>query len=101
MLVMGRKLPFEKYVAERVVLLCDRAFEFGFRADLREVEAGAHRMRGLALESLGQKERALCEYELALEKDPQVGVKRRIASLRKECGKQLSVNNRDSSRRSE
>jgi predicted negative regulator of RcsB-dependent stress response len=44
-------------------------------------------MRGEALESLGQKEEALCEYEVALEKDPRVGVKQRIASLRKERAK--------------
>lgn len=88
MLMVGRKIPLEKYCAEKIVSLCDRAFEFGFRADLHELEANTHRMRGEALESLGFKDRALKEYELAVEKDPQVGVKKRIASLRKECGKE-------------
>ncbi len=82
--MMGRELPLEREVAERVLQFCDRAFEFGFAAHHRDIEAHAHRMRGEAFESLGQKERALQEYELAAEKDPQVGVKRRIASLRKE-----------------
>jgi len=45
-------------------------------------------LRGEALESLGQKEQALREFELAVEQDPKLGLKRRIASLRKECGKE-------------
>jgi hypothetical protein len=89
--MMGRELPLEVAVAERVVSLCNRAFEFGFAAHHRDFEARAHRMRGEALESLGQKERALREYELALEKDPQVGVKKRIASLRKDPTKSANA----------
>jgi hypothetical protein len=84
---MGGEFPLEKDVAERVLQWCDRAFEFGFAPHHRWHTARTHRMRGEALESLGQKERALHEYELAMEKDPKVGVKKRIASLRKECGK--------------
>ena len=83
--MMGRELPLEREVVERVLQFCDRAFEFGFAAHHRDIEARAHRTRGEAFESLGQKERALHEYELAVEKDPEVGVKKRIASLRKEC----------------
>jgi len=85
--MMGRKLPLEVGAAERVVKLCNRAFEFGFAPHHRDFEARAHRMLGEALESLGERERALREYELALEKDPQVGVKKRIASLRKDSTK--------------
>ncbi len=85
--MMGRELPVEKDVAERVVNLCNRAFEFGFAPHHRDFEARAHRIRGEALESLGQKEEALREYEVALGKDPRVGVRQRIASLRKERAK--------------
>ena len=85
--MMGEKLPLGKDVAEQVLQWCDRAFEFGFAAHLRDFEARAHRMRGEAFESLGQKESALREYEVAVEKDPQVGVKKRIVSLRKELSK--------------
>ena len=85
--MMGRELPVEKDVAERVLKLCNRAFEFGFAPHHRDFDARAHRMRGEALESLGQTEEALCEYVVALEKDPRVGVKQRIASLRKERAK--------------
>lgn len=80
----GLKFPFERDVAERLVHWCSRAFEFGFAAHHRDIEALAHRMLGEAFESLGEKERALREYELAVEKDPQVGVTKRIAFLRKE-----------------
>lgn len=83
----GQTFPFEKDVAERVVHWCSRAFEFGFPAHHRDIEARAHRMLGEALESLGERERALREYELALEKDPRVGVKKRIASLLKDSTK--------------
>lgn len=86
--MQGREFPLDKDVAERVVQLCNRAIDFGFAPHRRDFEARTHRMRGEALESLGQKERALQEYELAVEKDPQVGLKKRIASLRKECGKE-------------
>lgn len=85
--MMGEKLPLGKDVAEQVLQWCDRAFEFGFAVHLRYFEARANRMRGEAFESLGQKVRALREYELAVEKDPQVGVKRRAVSLRKELTK--------------
>jgi hypothetical protein len=81
---MGRDFPLPKDVAEQVLQWCNRAFEFGFAEHLRYFEARAFRMRGEAFESLGRKERALREYELAVEKDPQVGVKKRIVSLRKE-----------------
>jgi hypothetical protein len=84
--MLGQKLPLEKDVAERVVQFCDRALKFGFAAHHRDIEARAHRMRGEALESLSQHGQALKEYELAFEKDPKVGVKQRIASLRKRCG---------------
>lgn len=72
--MMRRELPLAKNLAEQVLQWCNRAFEFGFAAHLRYFEARAHRMRGEALESLGQKEQALREYELAVEKDPQIGV---------------------------
>ena len=80
----GRELPFGEDVAEQVLHWCNRAFEFGFAAHLRYFEARTYRMRGEAFDSLGQKEQALREYVLAVDKDPQVGVKKRIASLRKE-----------------
>ena len=82
---MGLDFPFGKETAEAIISWCDQAFEFGFPAGFREVEAEAHKMRGEAFESLGFKDRALREYELSVEKDPQVGVKKRIAKLRKEC----------------
>ena len=85
--MMGQEVPLAKDLAEQVLQWCDRAFEFGFATYLRYFEARANRMRGEALESLGQKERALREYELAMEKDPQVGLKKRIISLQKELAK--------------
>ena len=84
----GEPFPLRKEVAERVLSLCNRAFEFGFAEKYHYAISRTHRMRGEALESLGQKEEALREYELAVQQDPKVGLKKRIASLRKECGKE-------------
>ena len=84
----GEPFPLRKEVAERVLSLCNRAFEFGFAAKYHYAISRTHRMRGEALESLGQKEQALREFELAVEQDPKVGLKKRIASLRKECGRE-------------
>ncbi len=80
----GLRFPFERDVAERLVHWSSRAFEFGFAAHHPDIEARAHRMLGEAFESLGEKQRALREYELAVEKDPRVGLTKRITSLRKE-----------------
>ncbi len=84
----GKQSPLRKEVAERVLSLCNRAFEFGFAEKYHYAISRTHWMRGEALESLGQKEEALREYELAVQQDPKVGLKKRIASLRKECGKE-------------
>lgn len=81
------KFPLGRQTAEQILQWCDRAFQFGFPTDFRSVQAHTHKMRGEALESLGFKDRALQEYELAIEKDPQVGVKKRIALLRQSCAK--------------
>ncbi len=85
--MMGAKLPLQKFVAERVLEWCDQAFKLGFTADLRYFEARAYKMRGEAFESLGNKDRALREYELAMEIDPQVNLKKQIIFLRKDCAK--------------
>jgi hypothetical protein len=82
----GEPFPLRKRVAERILSLCDRAFEFGLKYCC--LTSQAHRLRGEALESLGQKEQALREFELAMGQDPKLGLKKRIASLRKECGKE-------------
>jgi tetratricopeptide (TPR) repeat protein len=82
---MGEKFPLEKDAATRVLQWCDRALKFGFAPHHCWHAARTHRLRGEALESLGQKAEALQEYELAVEKDPNVGVKKRLAALRKEC----------------
>jgi hypothetical protein len=82
------ELPLKREAAERVLQWCDRAFEFGFASKYHYAISRTHRLRGEALESLGQKEQALREFELAVEQDPKLGLKRRIASLRKECGKE-------------
>ena len=84
----GEPFPLRKEVAERVLSLCNCAFVFGFAEKYHYAISRTHRMRGEALESLGQKEEALREYELAVEQDTKVGLKKRIASLRKECGKE-------------
>jgi transcription elongation factor Elf1 len=80
----GEPSPLRKEVAERVLSLCNRAFEFGFAEKYHYAISRTHRMRGEALESLGRKEEALREYELAMEQDPKVGLKKRIAALRKQ-----------------
>ena len=83
----GEPFPLRKEVAERVLSLCNRAFEFGFAEKYRNAISRTHRMRGEALESLGQKEEALREYELAMEQYPNVGTKKRLESLRKNLAK--------------
>ena len=84
----GKPLPLNREVAERVLSFCNRAFKFGFAEKYHYAISRTHQMRGEAFESLGQKEQALREYELAVEQDPKVGLKKRIASLRKDCGRE-------------
>jgi len=84
----GNQSPLTKDVAERILSLCNRAFEFGFAEKYHYAKSRTYWMRGEALESLGQKVEALRAYELAMEQDPKMGLEERIASLRKECGKE-------------
>jgi len=67
---------------EQLVELLDESLRIGFEG-YPEFEAKAHRAIGEVHERMGQLAEAVRSYETALEKDPKVGIQRRMASLRK------------------
>jgi tetratricopeptide (TPR) repeat protein len=56
-------------------------------AEFPERHAVAYRATGEILEALGDKPHAVEYYEYALQKNPKVGVKKRLEALKKELGK--------------
>ncbi|EPB7497628.1 TPA: hypothetical protein ACNVSH_002301 [Klebsiella aerogenes] len=72
----------EEENARIVLKVVDTALSEG--ADARsDWGATAHRIRGEAFEILGEPANALSAYEIALELNPKIGVKRRLTALKK------------------